>query len=261
MKKMILLLLVIGLISVSATACVGPASIAEAGAVTLPGVIDENEDTDADFDPGLDPGEEIVGDGSDIIFDGELLLPGGVVSPDGCDEDSTDMVIAEYFSITGIIESIEVDRVTTITIEDTDGNPAVLVLNSGTIFPFESEFAVGDTVTGWYLTNMPMAMIWPPQYNISVLAVNTPDDAMIRVDRFVKWEDNTEDFLISQDKMFAFSTDDTTQITLANGGEFSVDDIEGRRIVVIYGISTRSIPEMATADRLIVLYEDPAVPG
>ena len=62
--------------------------------------------------------------------------------------------------------------------------------------------------------------------------------------------------MISEDGMFAFKTDENTEIVLANGDDFSGGDIEGRRIAVIYDISTRSIPEMATASKLIVLFED-----
>ena len=49
--------------------------------------------------------------------------------------------------------------------------------------------------------------------------------------------------------------DENTEVILEDGIEFIGDDFDGRRIVVIYGISTRSIPEMAVASKLIVLYE------
>jgi len=196
--------------------------------------------------------EEIIDDGSDIIFDDtEIVLPG-----EGEDY-NIDTKIPHYFSVTGNVVSVEkIEGLIHVTIDDTDGNPAVLVLGEETVFPFSDEIKEGDEVTGWYQTDRPMIMIWPPQYNISVLAAGAPEGANIRVDRFHAWVDNTEGFLLSQDEMFAFRTDENTEIILANGDSFPADEIEGRRIVVIYGISTRSIPEMATADKLIVLYED-----
>ena len=165
--------------------------------------------------------------------------------------------IAEFFSITGEVESVEEDDgMIRVTIEDTDGNPAVLVLNEDVVFPFDEEFDVGDTITGWYKTNAPMIMIWPPQYNIAVLAAGAPEGSNIKVDRFTEWTDHEGNYMLSQDKMFAFTTDDETEIVLANGDDFINGDLEGRKIIVIYGISTRSIPEMATASKLIVLFED-----
>jgi len=196
--------------------------------------------------------DAIIDDGSDIIFDDtEIVLPG-----EGEDY-NMDTTIPHYFSVTGNVVSVEkIEGLIHVTIEDTDGNPAVLVLSEETVFPFSDEIKEGDEVTGWYQTDRPMIMIWPPQYNIAVLVTGAPEGVNIKVDRFHAWKDNTEGFLLSQDEMFAFKTDENTEIILASGESFPADEIEGRRIVVIYGISTRSIPEMATADKLIVLYED-----
>ena len=249
MKKTVVLLLIAGLL-VGTAAGMAIAYGLPNGA--SPDDIEKTPDTlnVPDEDIGVD--EMNPGDGSDITFDiGDIVLPG-----EG-EESNTDMMIAEYFSITGNVVSVEVvDGKTQVTIEDLDGNPAVLVLDESTVFPFAEEFVAGDTVTGWYLTNAPMIMIWPPVYNISVLAAGVPDGVNIKVDRFFTWEENDGGYMISRDKMFAFQTDENTEIVLVNGDDFSDGEIGGRRIVVIYGVSTRSIPEMATADKLIVLYEN-----
>jgi len=162
-----------------------------------------------------------------------------------------------------VIESIEeINGLTThIHIEDVNGNPAILVVSGETAFPFGKNFDVGDVVTGWYLSGVPMILPWPPQYTVSVLAVNVPDDVRVKVDRFFVWEDNiesdnsSEGYLISQDRMFAFRTDENTEIVLVNGDVLTEDDIASFRLIVFYGVSTRSIPEMTTADRVIRLYE------
>ena len=166
-------------------------------------------------------------------------------------------MIADYFSIAGTVVSVEeIDNIIRVTIEDENGNPAVLVLNENTVYPFSDEPGVGETVTGWYVTVAPMIAIWPPEYNIAVLVAGAPEGGNLKVDRFNTWADGEEGYMLSQDGMFAFRTDENTQVILANGDDFTGGDIEGRRIVVIYDISTRSIPEFATASRLIVLYED-----
>jgi len=238
MKKILLVLLAAGLIVVSTVACAGqgvtPAAGGDVGVVPLPDIIDPDEE---------DPGDLIIED------DGiDLPDQGG---------NNFDEAISEYFSITGIVVNMEErDGLRRIEIEDLDGNPAVLVLNDETVFPFSTDYAVGDEVTGWYLTNMPMIMIWPAEYSVDVLVSRMGDDRNIKADRFVTWEaDTTEGFMISQDGMLAFKVDEDTEIILADGQDFQDGSLEGRRIVVIYGISTRSIPEQATADKLIVLFE------
>jgi len=166
-------------------------------------------------------------------------------------------MIPDYYSIMGTIMSVEeIDDMIRVTIEDEYENPAVFVLSENTIFPFEKEFEVGDVITGWYATNAPMILIWPAEYTIAVLAAGAPEDANITVDRFDVWEDSTEDMMISHDGLFAFRTDADTEIVLANGDDFTGGDLAGRRIVVVYDISTRGIPETATARFVIVLYED-----
>jgi len=185
----------------------------------------------------------------------------------GADEPEDDFVfgdIPEFLSITGTVESIlsatpEADEDDpwhgiSVSIIDENGVEAVINTNANTAFPFGNEIQEGDTITAWYATNMPMIMIWPPQYTATALAVNIPDGTNIKVDRFEAMADT--DQLLSEDGMFAFRTDENTKIILADGTDFTDGDLEGRRIVVIYGMSTRSIPEQATATKLIVLFED-----
>jgi len=255
MKKTVLLLLALGLLSMSVVACAGTGI---GGYVTPAAGGPDDNDTDLDGDvpeDGLPEDESLDSasedDGSDFICDANIVLRG-----EG-GQSNAEMMIPEFISVTGTIESIEeINRLTThIHIEDADGNPAILVVSGGTAFPFGENFEVGDVVTGWYLTNMPMILPWPPQYSVSVLAVNAPDDVRVRVDRFFAWEDNDEGYFISQDKMFAFRTDENTEILLVNGDVLTEDEIAGFRLIVFYGISTRSIPEMTTADRVIRLYE------
>jgi len=90
----------------------------------------------------------------------------------------------------------------------------------------------------------------------SILAtLDIPADKGVRADRFTTWEDNADGYFISYDGSFAFRIDENTEIVLEDGVEFIGDEFDGRYIIVIYDVSTRSIPEMTTAIKLIVLYE------
>ena len=200
-----------------------------------------------------------------VIVTGLLTMAlAGVAVANPDDSDSSALPpIPHYFSVTGTVVSIDPfegqEDWQRVSIEDADGNPATLIVTEDTVYPFESEIKVGDTVTGYYLSEAPMVMIWPPQYTTAILVAGIPGDSSVRADRFYAWDDHTDDYLINTDKSFAFLIDGNTEIILANGDDFSDGDIEGRRLVVIYSISTRSIPELATATKVIVLYED-AVP-
>jgi len=78
----------------------------------------------------------------------------------------------------------------------------------------------------------------------------------IKMDRFYRWDAHSdENYMIAENELFAFRTDENTVIILEDGEDFSDGDLEGRNIIVIYNVSTRSIPEMTTAKILIVLFE------
>jgi len=244
MKKAVLLLLLVCFMLVIVVGCAGPeltGGAAGTGGAEEPDVVYEPEEE-------IDEPEDL---GSDETFDDvHIILPG-----EGEDYDFTP-TMAEYLFITGEITFINNEgENTSLTIETPEGGTAILNLCEATVFPFSDELDVGDTVTGWYLSMAPMMAIYPPQYTIAVLSADMPDGTNIKVDRFDVWEDHDGDYFLSQDGMFAFTIDDDTEIILADGQEFTLNEFAGRRIVVIYGMSTRSIPEMATANELIVLFE------
>ena len=194
-----------------------------------------------------------------LLVAGMLLaaLTGAVFATE---DDSDTQSLPYYLSATGTIVSIEEieseDSRIHVNIEETNGNPATLVVSDTTCYPFESKLKVGDVVTGYYLADAPMILIWPPQYTTAVLVAGMPENCNVNVDRFYAWEDSTEDYLLARGEQFAFQIGEKTEIVLANGDDFSNGEIEGRRLVVIYEVSTKSIPELATAIKVITLYED-----
>jgi len=238
MKKILLILMVIGLLTVAIAGCGGT------------GIIP----ADADVEPHPMPEVDPIGDGQDLNGNDELnpeLDDGANYGDEGQQE---------FISVSGIVVSMEIiNDLRHVEIEDAEGNTAILVLSDETVFPFSTDFAVGDEVTGWYCATSPMIMIYPPQYTILVFSSRMGDDRNITVDRFNASDISHAEYLISQDGMFAFTTDENTEIILADGQDFSDGELEGRRIVVIYGASTKGIPELATASKLIVLFET-AVP-
>jgi len=248
MKKTVVILVVVGLLIGTAA---GLAFAFSGNNANEPEAINDEEiNYEADKVEEVNEADEmIVDDGSDITFDID-----DIILPDWSNPDEAGT--PHYLAMTGNVVSVEkLGDMIRVEIVDVNGNPAFLVLDGNTVFPFSDELNEGDLVTGWYVANAPMIMIWPAEYNIAVLIADAPEGVNIKVDRFYAWEDGEDGSLLSQDEMFAFRMDDETEVILANGDDFTDGEIEGRRIVVIYGRSTRSIPEMATADKIIVLYE------
>ncbi|MCL2408764.1 MAG: copper amine oxidase N-terminal domain-containing protein [Oscillospiraceae bacterium] len=186
-------------------------------------------------------------------------------------EDVADLQ-AYYVSVTGMVVSVmsvtpaadaeEMWHAQTITIEVAEDSVANLNITAGTVFPFDSieDIEEGDTVTAYVPANAPMAMIYPPQYTVNVLVAGVPENVNYHIDRFVAW--GNENYpLLAYGGGFAFAIDEDTVVVTADGNEFNFEygNLENRRLIVIYGPSTRSIPEFATATKVIVLFED-AVP-
>ena len=183
-----------------------------------------------------------------------VMFSGFAMADPDMDVLDTPPLLPEYTSVSGTVVSIDEDT-NLIDIELEDGTPAKLVISEDTVYPFESEYAVGDTVTGFYLANAPMILIWPPQYTIAVLVVNPPEATFYKADRFQERDDG-DGYLFNTENTFGFRVGEETEVILANGDDFSDGELAGRRLVVIYDVSTRSMPELATATKVIVLYED-----
>ena len=240
MKKVLLIIMAIGLLTVAVVGCAGQG-------VDLP--IQPSGAGD-DVQPHPMPEADPIEDGQDLGDNSEPTPEPNVGSDYG------DAEIPEFMNVSGTVVNIEtVNDLRHVEIEDADGNTAILVLSDETVFPFSENIAIGDTVTGWYCANSPMILIYPPQYTILVLSSRMGDDRNIAVDRFHISDMSSDKYFVSQDGMLMFNVDDNTEIILADGQDFKDGDLDNRRIVVIYGPSTRSIPAQTTAEKLIVLFE------
>jgi len=166
-----------------------------------------------------------------------------------------------YSSVTGTvigIEELESGIRVEIAMPSTDRDArAFLNITDRTVFPFDEEIEIGDTVTAYFIANAPMIMIYPPQYTAAVLLNGVPGNQNVAVDRFNAVESGA---YLAQGGALQFTVGENTEIVLADGTGFADGELDGRRIVVIYGPSTRSIPAQTTAIKLIVLFEDAVAP-
>ena len=92
---------------------------------------------------------------------------------------------------------------------------------------------IGDCVTGFYDPNVPIPMIYPPQYRALVITRCSRARNVV-VDYF-------DENLISSDGSLQLSIANSTLVTLPNRLAFT-DSIANRNLVVIYGNHPNYIP-------------------
>lgn len=129
-------------------------------------------------------------------------------------------------------------------VTNADGSMVNFVVTPETFVVDHEMLDVGDEVTGFYDANAATPMIFPPQFRAVVMAKNRAD-RNVKVDFF-----GTR--LISMDGTLQINMAPSVQIRLENGQMFS-GNLMNRNLVVIYSMSTRSIPAQTTPERVIVL--------
>ena len=225
MKKLIILAAALVLLLALAACSNSPAALA-------PPVPEPGEAQDIDVDESADYEYDLEMD-EDFEF-GDVLWP-----------DMADMDV--FGSWTGTVVEIAVqwtDPPLYIFKLEGDGGSANFIADFNT-FTLGSAPEVGDTITGFFLMDMPMAMIYPPQYNVSVIA--NGEFTNLHVDRF-------DEELVSYDGSLMLNIDGDTEIILQDGEPFDCE-LAHRKLVVVYDISTRSIPAQTTPSKIIVLFE------
>ncbi len=127
-----------------------------------------------------------------------------------------------------------------------EGEPANFIISTNTYILNDSKITEGITITGFYDGNAPMIMIYPPQYSVEVVAVNEKEQR-VKFDRF----DND---LVSSDNTLKLNIASTTNIVTQEGTPFE-GELANRKLVVVYDITTRSIPAQTTPKKVVVLFE------
>jgi len=163
-------------------------------------------------------------------------------------EDMNKVVFGSFTGkVISISESEHVKGMKYYTVENEEKAPAIIVVTSNTYILDNEEINVGSTITGYYHANAPMIMIYPPQYSTEVVVVER-EDRNVKVDLFDK------DY-VSSDNLLKLNISDDTVIVSENGEAFT-GELADRKLVVVYGPSTRSIPAQTTPEKIVVLDKD-----
>lgn len=131
-----------------------------------------------------------------------------------------------------------------VTLEDTDGNTVNFVMTPATyVVDFET-LSVGMLCTFWYATDVPMPLIYPPQYN-AVVAARDKAERMVNVGYY-----NMS--MVNEDRTLQLNMDGSVDVRTTNNQYFQGSPAN-HNLVVTYESSTRSIPAQTTPKKVVVL--------
>ena len=129
--------------------------------------------------------------------------------------------------------------------EQEDGQEAIFIISGGTYFVDCIPNQVGTKLVGFYDSSLPMPLIYPPQYQIKVLAMDF-NDRFVDVDFF-------DCFLLNSSKEIQLKISNNTYVLSEKEGKPYCGNISNKYMVVLYNRMTRSMPAMVVPNVVIVL--------
>lgn len=158
-----------------------------------------------------------------------------------------------YLSFTGTVQEIDQgDQRQILWLKDENGNPATFVITDDTYLVQGEKIAQGDQIIGFYDPRKPMLMIYPPRYNVEVVAL-VKDGQNFQVDSF-------DENLISSNGFLKLNISEDTVIITKDGTPYE-GKLQGKILAVLYGASTKSIPAQTVPDKIVVLGNVQQEPG
>lgn len=150
-----------------------------------------------------------------------------------------------------INEVMDTKMMKTIVIEDENKNPAHFTVTQETYVVNGENLKEGDKVTGFVQANKPMTLIYPPQYSLDVLSVDKEAES-VAADVF-------DQDLVNSDNTLKLNIGEKTKVTLFDGTAYE-GKLEGKKLVVCYDVTTRSIPAQTTPISVVVLGDKDSQP-
>lgn len=153
---------------------------------------------------------------------------------------------SHYISVKGTIQEIsnygENNEMQLVTVTTATGDINRFVISDETFA--SEELAVGTEILAFYDANVPVIMIYPPQYKAIAIAL-ADSGRTVKVDLF-------DENLTSADGTLKLNISDETNIIYKDGTAYT-GDLTNHDLIVSYGPSTRSIPAQTTPEQIVVL--------
>lgn len=130
------------------------------------------------------------------------------------------------------------------TVQNREDSIVNFVVSPSTYFVNYETMKAGYPVIGFFDADVPVPLIYPPQYRALVMA-RTYRGQNIKLDYF-------NELLISSDGELKINTAPSTHTILENAQTFT-QKLGNRYLLVIYGPTTRSIPAQTTPYSIVVM--------
>lgn len=159
-----------------------------------------------------------------------------------------------FYSVEGIIINIEAARMGNrredgcrmfLTIENMEGNLINFIVTPSTYVIDYVMLREGMQATFFYQSDVPVPLIYPPQYNAVVVAPQKINYQFVTVGYF-----NAS--LVNEEQTLVLNLDSRVPIVTTNNQRF-LGSPANHNLVVLYDTTTRSIPAQTTPARVIVL--------
>lgn len=155
---------------------------------------------------------------------------------------------SHFNAYSGVVKSVKdyqnVEGSRIVELEDGQGGQANVIVSADTYFTNEKEIKIGSKITVYYDANMPMIMIYPPQYKADVVVAGDVKEN-IKVDLFNR-------NLTSADGQLKIKVDKETEVVTQDGKKFE-GNLYNKNLVVYYTVSTKSIPAQTVPSKVVVL--------
>ncbi len=125
-----------------------------------------------------------------------------------------------------------------------DGWITNFVISPNTYFIDGAVISPSDNVVVFYDINFAAPLIFPPQYRAEVVA-RQAKGRTVAVDYF-------DENLVNSKGLLKLQITPSTRIMLKNGQRFTISPTN-RHLIVVYGASTKSLPEIARPTQIIVI--------
>lgn len=133
-----------------------------------------------------------------------------------------------------------------VTVEGEDGNITNFTVTPATYIVDFLTLEEGMLCTFWYRLDAPAILIYPPQYT-AVAVARQEENRSVDVDYY-------NEMLLNESRSLRLNIDNSVKIRTTNNQIFQGSPAN-RELVVIYDMSTRSIPAQTTPLEIVVLCE------
>lgn len=132
------------------------------------------------------------------------------------------------------------------TVESEEQNINNFIITPSTYVVDFMTLQVGMECTFWYRLDVPVPLIYPPQYNAVVVAENM-DNRSVEVSRF-------NEMLVNETRTLQLNLGETVPIRTTNN-QIYPGSPANHELVVVYDMTTRSIPAQTAPLEVVVLCE------